>query len=184
MAQATLETDRLILRPVHMSDAPDLQRHFAHWEVIQHLSTQVPWPYPNDGVEHWLRTLILPGMAQGNLMVWAIVLRENPGEAIGILEYRCAPGTTDDRGFWIARPHQGRGYMTEAVFAFQDHVFFTLGIEELTVHNARVNTRSRRIKEKTGARFVGLVELPHHNGHSETERWIVTRERWAEIRGR
>ena len=29
---------------------------------------------------------------------------------------------------------------------------------------------------KTGAEFVGYIELPHHNGQSKSEHWKVTRE--------
>ena len=45
----TLLTKRLILRPLTMSDAPAIQRHFNNWNIIQHLAQVVPWPYPEDG---------------------------------------------------------------------------------------------------------------------------------------
>jgi RimJ/RimL family protein N-acetyltransferase len=179
---ATLTTDRLVLRPVRLSDAPAIQRHFATWDIIQHLSRQVPWPYPEDGAETYLRDVLLPAMEEGRLLAWALVLREGPDEPIGLLEYR--PEGTDSRGFWLAVPFQGRGLMTEAVIAFQDHVFFDLDVDQLTVHNLVSNAPSRRIKEKTGAQLVGTVEMEHHHGGAETQRWVVTRERWAELRGR
>ena len=182
MTQATLTTDRLILRPVRQSDSPAIQRHFGRWEIIQHLSAQVPWPYPEDGAEVFLREVVLPAMAAGTTMVWVLVPREGPDEAIGLIEYRCDPTESDDRGFWLATEYQGRGLMTEAIIAFQDHVFFDLGVEQLVVHNAVVNKPSHRIKEKTGAVYVGQVQIPHHHGGSEAERWVVTRERWTEIR--
>jgi hypothetical protein len=40
------------------------------------------------------------------------------------------------------------------------------------------NAASRRVKQKTGAEFVGYIELSHHNGQSKSERWRVTRENW------
>lgn len=45
MQTPQLETERLILRPLALSDAPAIQRHFDNWNIIRHLSTVVPWPY-------------------------------------------------------------------------------------------------------------------------------------------
>ena len=47
-----------------------------------------------------------------------------------------------------------------------DFAFGTLGIESFHVCNAASNTASRRVKQKTGAEFVGYIELPHHNGQT------------------
>lgn len=56
----TFQTDRLVLRPLTLADAPFYQRHFADYEVIRHLSAHVPWPYPNDGVRVYLQTVVFP----------------------------------------------------------------------------------------------------------------------------
>ena len=72
--------------------------------------------------------------------------------------------------------------MTEAVTAVQDFLFFELGIDRLVVVNAKTNKASRRVKEKTGARFLGIMEFEHHEGGSESEKWEVTRETWRKLR--
>jgi [ribosomal protein S5]-alanine N-acetyltransferase len=184
-----IETVRLLLRPVTLEDAPAIQRYFANWEIIRHLSTAVPWPYPGDGALCYIRDVLLPGMEKGALMTWSINLKEAPNETIGLLEYRIgqepnAEGLIDHRGFWMAREHQGKGLMTEAVTAFQDYIFFELGVDRITVHNAATNPASRKIKTKTGAVFVGIVEMDHHEGGKETEQWEITREGWTAFRER
>jgi RimJ/RimL family protein N-acetyltransferase len=68
--------------------------------------------------------------------------------------------------------------MTEAIEAVNDFAFGTLGIESFYVCNAVSNVASRRVKQKTGAEFVGYIYLPHHNGQSRAERWRVTRTDW------
>ena len=65
--------------------------------------------------------------------------------------------------------------MTEAVTAVNDFAFRVLGVDVLYVCNAITNEASRRVKQKTGAEFVGFIELPHHNGQSRAEKWRVTR---------
>lgn len=179
----TLRTERLSLQPASLAHADALQAHFANWEIIRHLAATVPWPYPDDGVATFFREDLLPRVARGHAHAWALVPHA-AGAAVGLLEWRCAPDTTDSRGFWIGRAWQGQGLMTEAVTAFQDWVFFEEQVPSLTLHSAVRNVASRRVKEKTGARIVGLVEVPHHEGVTETHQWTLTRAAWAAFRGR
>ncbi len=187
-----LETERLLLRPVRQDDAPAIQRHFPHWEVVQYLDAVVPWPYPADGAETFLRCVALPAMAEGQIMSWVLTLREpadfgehlqtsEADEAVGMLSFR--PQTTSSqRGFWLARPLHGQGLMTEAIVGFQDYVFFELGVERLVTSNAQSNSGSRRVKQKTGAQLLRLEEASFVNGETLSEVWEVTRQRWAELR--
>src|ERR1700759_5114722 len=41
-----LHPPRLLLRPLQLSDAEQTQLLFPHWEIVKHLNTIVPWPYP------------------------------------------------------------------------------------------------------------------------------------------
>jgi RimJ/RimL family protein N-acetyltransferase len=50
----TLYTERLILRPLQLADADAVQQLFPHCDVVRYLNAAVPWPYPEDGAEHWL----------------------------------------------------------------------------------------------------------------------------------
>ncbi len=185
MVTPLLETERLWMRPMALSDAPSIQSHFANWNIIRHMSTAVPWPYPEDGAETWIRDFMLPKMEQGDVLAWVLELKAGPPGAIGVLEYRPATAErSDNRGFWLAEPYHGQGLMTEAVTAFQDYLFFDLGIERILVMNAVGNQGSRRVKEKTGARYLGIVSMDHNNGQSDTEQWEVTRSVWAALRGR
>lgn len=179
----TLTTPRLRLEPIALRHVPDLQRHFADWEVIRRLSTAVPWPYPPDGVRRFVVDDLEPRIAAGRAMAWALVLPDR-GEAIGLLEWRCDADVDDHRGFWLGRAHQGQGLMTEAVTAFHDYIFVERDdVERIFVLNAQSNVASRRVKQKTGAELVGHADLEHHSGETRTQRWVVTRERWRALRG-
>ena len=50
--------------------------------------------------------------------------------------------------------------MTEAIASVNDFAFCTLGVESFYVSNAVSNVASRRVKQKTGAEFVGLHRAP------------------------
>lgn len=147
-----LETKRLILRELVEGDIPAYEKHFIDYEVIRMLTSLVPWPYPENGVHEYLESTVFPN--QGNdKWVWAISLKEIPNELIGAIDL-WREGTPENRGFWLGRQFWGNGYMTEAALAVTDYAFEELGFETLIFTNAAGNTRSRRIKEKTGAKLV------------------------------
>jgi RimJ/RimL family protein N-acetyltransferase len=179
MDTPTLETDRLILRPLALSDAPAIQRHFNNWNIIRNLASVVPWPYPDDGAETFIKLQLAKIEAGEDIYQWVLVLRFGDGLAIGNIDFRPrAEGRKGYRGFWLAEPWWNQGLMTEAVTAVNDFAFSTLGIDSFHVCNVESNVASRRVKQKTGAEFVGTVELAHHNGQTKSEKWIVTRDRW------
>ena len=175
----TLQTARLILRPLSMSDAPAIQRHFNNWNIIQHLARVVPWPYPENGAETFIAQE-LERVASGQVIYnWMLVLRGADDEAIGNIRLR--PWLDDpkgNRGFWLAERYWNQGLMTEAVTAVNDFAFRVLGVDVLHFCNAVTNEASRRVKQKTGAEFVGFIEIPHHNGQTRAEKWRVTRKNW------
>jgi hypothetical protein len=43
---ATLHTGRLLLQPLRLADAEQTQRLFPQWEIVQFMTTLIPWPYP------------------------------------------------------------------------------------------------------------------------------------------
>jgi RimJ/RimL family protein N-acetyltransferase len=183
MQTPQLETERLILRPLALSDVPAIQRYFDNWNIIRHLSTVVPWPYPADGAETFVRIQLDKIMAGDEIHLWVLVLKGGDGEAIGNIHLRPrAQGLKGNRGFWLAEPYWRRGLMTEAIGVVNDFAFLTLGLDHFYVCNAATNDASRRVKQKTGAEFVGFIELAHHGGQTKSEKWIVRREAWLRDR--
>ena len=174
---AILETPRLILRPLRLEDAPAIQEHFPHWEIVQHLSTKIPWPYPSNGAEEFVKCTLENVATTGNRF-WAITEKGDDAliGAISYLEGDGIPGS--NRGFWLGLPWQGKGYMTEAATAFNDFVFDVLGCERLLFINSVLNPSSARIKEKTGARLLGIVQFEHLNGHPDSQQWELKAEDW------
>src|SRR5579863_1856521 len=181
MDTPTLQTSRLTLRPLALTDAPAIQQHFNNWNIIKNLATVVPWPYPEDGAESFIRQQLAKIAAGEQSYHWGLVLRSGDGQVIGSISFRSQPESLKgNRGFWLAEPYWNQGLMTEAVAAVNDFVFNMLGIESFHVLNAASNIGSRRVKQKTGAEFVGYAELPHHNGERKAEKWKVTRAGWLD----
>ncbi len=101
------------MKPLSIEDVPSYERHFVDYEVIRHLSAVVPWPYPANGVRDFFENVLLPSQGVSRWS-WGLCLREHPTEVIGCIEL-WRPGTPENRGFWLARKHWGRGLMGEAV---------------------------------------------------------------------
>ena len=174
------ETERLRLRGVLPCDIECYTRGFVDFEVVRELSAAVPWPYPSEGVADYVNDVIIPN--QGNdRWVWGIFLKTNPHELIGVVDL-WRDGRPENRGFWLARHCWGQGIMTEAVKPLIEYAFMVLGFEKLVFANAAGNTRSRRVKEKTGARFLRTEPATFVNpAYCEREVWELTRDAWTEF---
>jgi ribosomal-protein-alanine N-acetyltransferase len=174
----TFKTNRLIVRELLESDLSAYKKHFINYEVIRHLGGHVPWPYPEHGVIDYAKSDIFP--YQGiDKWVWAINLIESPNDLIGVIEFLRKPSPTN-RGFWLAQPYWGNGYMTEAVAPITDYAFEVLGFEKLIFGNAVGNNRSARIKEKSGAQFVRREKASYVDPLlTERDIFELTRENWA-----
>ena len=135
-----LETARLLLRPVELSDAEQTQRLFPQWEVVRYLANRVPWPYPADGALTYLRDMALPAMEGGDEWHWTLRLKSAPDQMIGFISLMRTPG--HNRGFWLGPQWHGQGLMTEACNAVTDYWFDVLGESLLRVPEAAANLAS------------------------------------------
>jgi [ribosomal protein S5]-alanine N-acetyltransferase len=172
----TGQTARLILKPIALEDAPQIQALFPRWEIVQYLRNIVPWPYPADGALSHIRDFALPAIERGELYSWTLRLRTAPEAIIGIIVL--TPNDADNRGFWLDSAHQGRGLMTEACVWVNDFWFDALGKPVLRVSKAVGNTSSIRISERMGMRLVGHGEKEYVCGRAASETWEISAEEW------
>lgn len=177
------QTERLILRGITEADAPSYEAHFADYDVISELTRAVPWPYPKGGVLEYFKTQIFPKQGMEN-WVWGICLKDKPDEIIGAVGL-WKSGKPENRGFWLGKKFWGQGIMTEAVKPVMDYAFDALDFEKLIFANAAGNIRSRRIKEKTGARLIHVEPAQYVNpSYSQREVWELTKQEWHKLQGR
>jgi len=180
MSFPSLETRRLILRPLVIEDAAATQRLFPHWEIVRYMASVVPWPYPDDGAETFYREVALPASAAGQAWHWTMRLRDRPEEMIGLISLKRL--ANNNRGFWIGLPWQRQGLTTEASHVVTDYWFDTLGQEVLRVPKAVANDGSRRISERSGMRVVATETRDFVSGPQPAEIWEITAEEWRRYR--
>lgn len=169
-------TARLLLRPLALEDAAQIQAIFPHWEVVRYLRNTVPWPYPADGARNYLENVALPAIARGEEWHWTLRLLDDPDRMIGYIALTRAEG--HNRGFWLGIPWQGNGLMSEAAAWTCDFWFEVLGFPALRVPKAAANLASRRISEKLGMRLVATGEQDYVSGRLPSETWEIMAEEW------
>ncbi len=172
-----LETARLVLRPYRIEDAPRVQELFPNPNVVRYLASIIPWPYPADGADAYIAS-ILPKIEAQEEYHWAILRRGHEDEGlIGAIGLTPA-SDTDNRGFWLAEPYWGKGYMSEATTAVNKFAFDVLGMEFLLLNNAEPNLASHRLKEVVGAEIIGVEDQDFVTGRFPK----LTAEAWRKHR--
>jgi ribosomal-protein-alanine N-acetyltransferase len=173
----TFETTRLILKMISPDDYSYYRKNINDYEVIKHLSAQVPWPYPADGVETFMNNVVIPKLGHERWF-WGIFLKENLSEVIGAVDLWRVP-CPENRGFWLAKKYWNKGIMSEAVKVVNDYAFRELGFEKLFLTNALGNLASRKIKEKNGAKFIGVKDAKFVSpDYHQTEIWELSKVDW------
>ncbi len=61
-----LETFRLVLEPLRLEDAEQVQPLFGQWDVVQYLAAGVPRPYPEGAAHAYYRDVALPAIERGD----------------------------------------------------------------------------------------------------------------------
>lgn len=171
-----LETARLILRPLELADAPAIQHEFPHWEIVRLMNGAIPWPYPDDGAEIYIRDIALPAVARGKAWHWSLRPKIDPGQLIGVISL--IDDEEENRGFWIARDWQRQGLMTEASIAVTDYWFDVLGKTILRAPKAVENEASRKISMRTGMTLLKTAKKQFVRGEMLAEIWEVSAADW------
>lgn len=107
----TLFTERLILRPPQTGDAEPIARYLNDLEVAGNLA-RVPFPYHLSDARAWLTTQ--QARQAPNQTSFSIELA-GVGY-VGHIGYQPA-GEDAIIGYWLGKPHWGRGIMSEAAIA-------------------------------------------------------------------
>jgi RimJ/RimL family protein N-acetyltransferase len=144
-------TPRLLLRPGFPEDAPALAAAIADEAIARNLSA-VPWPYRMRDAEAFLaspRDPILPA-----LLIFERTASQP--QLIGSCGLGRRPSGAVEMGYWIARPHWGRGFATEACAALVS-IARALALPALEGSHFLDNPASARVLEKLGFEATGLV---------------------------
>lgn len=153
--QPTLNTARLILRPLEATDAEAIQRLAGEFEVAKNTAS-IPHPYPDGAAEAWIAAQT-EGFRTGNCACFAIVERAT-GELVGTIGFNLVRAhQRAELGYFIGVPYWNRGYATEAAAEMLRYGFQTLELHRITAGFFARNPASGRVMEKIGMQQEGRL---------------------------
>ncbi|MDF6016878.1 GNAT family N-acetyltransferase [Vibrio harveyi] len=154
--QATIETNRLILRPFTEFDAARVAE-LAGEKVISDMTANIPHPYELTDAVDWIRTH-QELFNTGKGVVYALVLK-NSDNLIGAVSFPRIDGGEGTLGYWLGVPFWGVGYATEGSRALIEYAKENLGLSKLKVMHLTENERSKSVISKLGTTYVGTKTI-------------------------
>lgn len=159
---SSLETERLKLRRPQLSDAPRVAE-LANDIDIARMTSNIPHPYGLEDAEAFLA-----GVESSDPNRNAAFAIEADGRVVGMLGFH--PMGEDGRleiGYWLGRPHQGRGFATEAVNAALVWASRDWGRRFVMARHFSDNPASGEVLCKAGFLYTGEVTLTHSKARGE-----------------
>jgi RimJ/RimL family protein N-acetyltransferase len=150
----TLETERLILRPLSEQDSEEVYENVKEYDIAR-WTINIPHPYPKEEAIRYIRQsmeLIKKGKS------YELAIRFNSSkELAGVMallnvekEHRNA-----ELGYWIAKKYWNKGIATEAASKILEFGFQELNLERICARCFHENEASRRVMEKIGMEHEG-----------------------------
>ena len=151
----TLETDRLTLRGMRVSDAPDMYEYARRPSVTEYLTWE-----PHASVEETKEYLTYVGQRYrtGDFYDWSVVDKasERMIGTCGFTSFNC-PADSAEIGYVLNPAFQGKGLATEAVRRVLRFGFEELSLHRIEAHFILGNEASRRLMERVGMTFEGYA---------------------------
>ena len=160
----TLETKRLILRRIAMSDAKDIFAYSKDAEVARH----VLWSAQKDVCEakDYCR-FMMKRYRCDQPSSWGIIEKAT-GRLVGTIGYmdHNEDNATVEVGYSLARWLWNGGYMTEALERVIGHTFDVMEFNRIEAQHETTNPSSGRVMEKCGMQKEGVLRQRLYNkGH-------------------
>ncbi len=149
-----IKTERLLLRPFNLYDAKPYVRLISHPKVLH--DTDTPHDLSEQSTYEWINQHSSFWNNRQNvfLLITSLETREIVGAAsLFIYSYH----NKADLGYWIAYPHWGKGYATEANKEMVSIAFDTLNLFRLEANHLLRNPTSGRVLTKLGFTQEGIL---------------------------
>ncbi|MDP4220594.1 MAG: GNAT family protein [Bacteroidota bacterium] len=152
----TIETERLILRPLTLEDAEAVYTYGSDPEVTKNVSFDT-----HKSIEDSITFLrkILDSYSKGIDPASLGIVTKASSNLIGTIGYLNwnADQKRIEIGYAIAQPYWNKGYVSEAARALIDYLFRNSELERIEAICRVPNVGSARVMEKAGMTFEGIL---------------------------
>lgn len=165
-----LETERLLLRPLELSDAAAMFAMDSNPNVHKYL-----WQTPTQHIEETLKIIenVQAQYVRNAIGRFATLLKDT-GEFIGwtgikFIDDHIENGNTNffDYGYRLDENFWGKGYATEASIAWLAYGFDQMNIDKMNAYTHQQNAASNHILQKIGMNFIES----YHGKEGATWNW-------------
>lgn len=170
------ETERLLLRPLAISDA----KEFYEYAKSENVGPHAGWK-PHESIEETEKIIEEVFMPNEGL---AIIHKES-GRLIGVIalepDKRRPELPSREIGYSLDENFWGNGYMTEAAKAVIKYGFEEMKLDVIAICTSLVNERSARVIEKCGFKFEGVTRRcykTYENIARDSRTYSLLREEW------
>ncbi|MBW4575919.1 MAG: GNAT family N-acetyltransferase [Aphanothece sp. CMT-3BRIN-NPC111] len=152
----TLLTERLLLRPFTLEDAPFVQR-LAGAREIADTTISIPHPYEYEYAEKWIAGHE-NAFVQGTAIHFAIEIKDVK-QLIGAIELRDIDIEQEqaELSYWIGVEWWGKGFASEAAQCLLRYGFEHIHLNRIYAYYMLRNPASGRVLQKVGMRQEGLM---------------------------
>jgi ribosomal-protein-alanine N-acetyltransferase len=181
-AKPTLETSRLILRPMTADDVPDLRRWLARDEIYTYWGRKASKGEREPELmfidpRPWVKRKPDPDFK------WGIVLKETNAVIGDVSIFDIENARMGSVGYRLDPDLWGHGYVTEALRAAVEFIFTHTELDRLHAAADVRNTASNRVLEKCG--FVHEGTIRHGkmvSVYCDYHIWGLLREDWEQMK--
>jgi len=170
----TLTTERMTLTQLCEHDLGDIVAMNAQPAVTRYLNGGKP--IAADASEEWIAANVAWG--------WTGHLRtpDEHGSFVGFFATRPTSPNERELGYRLPAHRWGSGFASEGSKAIVEHAFVSMHCERVWAQTMTVNRGSRRVMEKTGLEFVGMLDLvfdePIEGSEFGDVEYGITRDQW------
>lgn len=151
MESIQIITDRLLLRPIHLNDAPAVFQYRSDSTVNKYQG----WiPESVSGVNDFIGNRVAPEIDMPGTWFQFVILIHDTGELIGDIgvHFSAENSFQAELGITLGEEHQGKGYATEALREIITYLFNRLGKRRITASIDPRNSPSVALFERLGFR--------------------------------
>jgi len=178
-----LETDRVILRPLQLSDLPQLQTIAFNADTWRRTVTKIE---NQQDLESWVDESITHHQKHSRYIF--VIEDKATGKLAGstaygnvaIVDKRLEIGWT-----WLGKDFRGTGLNRHCKFLLLSYAFEELGFERVELKTDVLNLRSRQAMRKIGATEEGILRshtLMHDGRRRDTIFYSILRSEWPHIK--
>lgn len=153
-----LETDRLILRPIEISDAESIYSYAKNPNVSQYTLWEAHQSVQDS--EDYIRNYIFDYYSKNVPEPFGITLKDNPKKVIGTVGcfWVSKSAKSMELAYAIAEEHWGKGLVAEASAAVMNYCFQEYSLRRIQARCKAENKASARVMEKIGMSYEGTLK--------------------------